>query len=118
MAEQAIGQERSQTLSHWGLRGLAAAVGAAIWAVAVWTVVSGPAHPGDLEVVLRCLPVLAAVALAATGWDWLSAYRFGSYGSLVKLLALIGIAATGVGLVAISYWTGRSVLRTVAARVL
>lgn len=118
MAANAIGQARSDALSRFGVRALAAAMGAAIWTVAVWTIVSGPAHPGDLEIVVRCLPALAAAALALKGWGWLAEHRFGTYGSLFKFLALMGIAMTVVGLVPLGYWTGRGALRITAGRLL
>jgi hypothetical protein len=118
MGAHAMNQGRTIVPLRLALRGLASAIGAAIWGVAVWTVVSGPAHPSNVEIVARCLPVLAATALAAKGWDWLSSYRLGTYGSLVKLTAIIGIALTGVGLIPLSFWAGRSVLKLAAGRLL
>jgi hypothetical protein len=118
MAVHAIEQVRGDALSRFGVRALASGIGAAIWAVAVWTIVSGPAHPQDFEIVARCLPALAATALALKGWDWLAEHRFGTYGSLFKFLALMGIAMTVVGLVPLCYWTGRGVLKITAGRLL
>jgi len=118
MLGQAIPSSGSRVLSVWTLRVLAATIGAAVWVPAVWLLLAGPSHPSDLGAVLRCLPLVAAAALALGGWDWLSQVRFGTCGNLLKFLALMGIVFTVAGCVWVFYWTGRSVLRLTAGRLL
>ena len=104
----------SETWRRWALRLLATAVGGAVWALALAVVVVGPKNPQGVLAVVLCLPAIGATALALRGWRFLAQYPFGSYGHLLKFLALLAVAATVVGLVPICYWTGRAVLRVSA----
>jgi len=52
--------------------------------------------------------------LAADGWPWLSQYRFGSYGSLMKHMCVLVIGLTVIGLVPFAYWLGRGVFKRAA----
>ncbi len=55
--------------------------------------------------------VFGALLLTMRGWDWFSQYGFGTRGNFIKYLCVLMIAATGVGLILIAYWTGRGALR-------
>lgn len=105
-------------MTRLGFRALATVIGAAVWTVGVVIIVLGPRNPGNLLVILLCLPLIGAMTLAMKGWSWYSQYELGTYGHFFKFLALMGIAFTGVGLVPICYWTGNAILQGVSENLL
>src|SRR5689334_11741464 len=90
--------------------------GAVLWLIPGYylsTIVSRGYSTGQLQPLqwVMIIWLLADVVLAWKGWPFLSEYRFGSIGGLIKWMLLVFIAITGVGLVFHCYWTGRFVLQ-------
>jgi hypothetical protein len=65
----------------------------------------------DAAAIGSSLLPLACVFLAVKGWDWLREVRFGTYGYLMKYMAVILLAVTVVGLVPTAFWIGRFICR-------
>lgn len=57
------------------------------------------------------LPLLICLYLSVKGWDWLRGVPFGSYGFFFKLIGVMFVAATGIGLLAVLFWAGRFICR-------
>jgi hypothetical protein len=108
------GTAAGKILPSLGVRLLCFLIGAAIWGIPVLIVVlSGASTAGG---VVGMILFFVAFFIAMRGWDWFSQYRAGTWGELIKGLALLGIVFTVGGLVFVFFWTGRAVLRKLVRR--
>ena len=49
--------------------------------------------------------------IAVKGWNWLSEYKFGTYGHFLKFLAIMFLMCTVIGNLPVIYWTGKGIFR-------
>jgi hypothetical protein len=90
----------------WYLHVIALLIGAAGWAIAGLTFSAG----GVGQWIGAALFFLM-IGLTLGGCDWMSQYGSGTVGELIKFMALAFLACTMIGMIPISYWAGKKVLR-------
>lgn len=66
---------------------------------------------GGVFVIVWLVLLLLLAAVAARGWDTRFVDKRGNTDTGYKLVIIIILACTGIGLIPVAYWTGRGVLR-------
>ena len=90
----------------WYLHVIACLIGAAGWAIAALIF-----SAGDAGLWIGAALLYFMIYLTLEGCGWMSQYGLGTYGGLIKFMALAFLALTMIGMIPISYWAGKKVLR-------
>jgi len=67
----------------------------------------------DAAMVGTVILPLVCVFLAVRGWDWMRDVRFGTYGFLMKYMAIVLLCVTVIGLIPVAFWIGRFICRKI-----
>lgn len=117
------GLSETPLLSQIGYVLLCVVFGVILWVVPFAIIfglvpsMSETADLGTIVIGIICF-ALAAIPLFSVlrGWEWMSQYGSGTYGEAIKFMALVFIAATLVGLLPVTYWTGKGAIEWLLER--
>jgi len=84
---------------------IACLIDAAGWAIAALIF-----SAGDAGLWIGAALLFFMIYLTLEGCGWMSQYGLGTYGGLIKFMALAFLALTMIGMIPISYWAGKKVL--------